>query len=99
LGIIQQTILEVKLKNYLVGHGKIDIGKIAFGKPNTAQGNIIDFGVFKIAVKEITIDKSHCLKRAIGEVDVVKGAVFKLLELSIDIIKNVVCEFLVCDII
>ena len=23
----------MKFKNYLVGHGKIDIGKIAFGKP------------------------------------------------------------------
>jgi hypothetical protein len=89
----------VKLKNHLVGHREVNIGKITFGKPNTAKRNIIDFSVFKIAVKEITIDKSDRLKSTIGEIDVVKRAVFKLFEFGVGIIKNFVSEFLVCYII
>jgi hypothetical protein len=85
----------MKLKNHLVGHCKIDIGKVTFGKPNTTQRNIIDFCVFKIAIEEITIDKSDRLKRTIREVDVVKRAVFKLFEFGIYVIKNFVSEFLV----
>jgi hypothetical protein len=95
LGIIQQTILEVKLKNHLVGHGKVDIGKVTFGKPNTTQRNIIDFSVFKIAIKEITIHKSDRLKGTIGEIDVIKRTIVKLFELGIDVIKNFVSEFLI----
>jgi hypothetical protein len=79
----------------LIGHREVDIGKVTFGKPNTTQRNIIDFGVFKIAVKEITIHKSYGLKCTIGKVDVVKRTIVKLFELGIQIIKNIVSKFLV----
>jgi hypothetical protein len=89
----------MKFINNLVGHGKINRRKITFGKPHTTKGNIIDFGIFKIAIKEITIDKSYGLKRTIGKITEMKDAIFEFFELNISFEKEDIMIHLVCKII
>jgi hypothetical protein len=83
----------------LVGHGKVHSRKITFGKPNTTQGNIIDFAIFKIAIKEVAVYKSNGLKSTIGKIAIAESAVFILFELKISVKEKFVFKFLVCDII
>jgi hypothetical protein len=94
-GIIQQTIFKVKLINDLVGHGKVDVGKITFGKKHTAQRHIIDFSFFKITIQEIAINKRHRLKGTVSEIAIVEGTIFKIFEFGIGIVKYLVVKFLV----
>jgi hypothetical protein len=67
----------VKFVNYLIGHRKINAGKITFRKPNTSQGNVIDFGVLKITFDKITIGEHSSLKKTTSEIAVGEGAIFK----------------------
>ncbi|GGC89402.1 hypothetical protein GCM10011508_15850 [Flavobacterium lutivivi] len=73
----------MKLKYYLIGHGKIDTGKIASGKPYATKGNIIHLRCFEIAIIKITIYKSDRLKGAIGKIAKMKRTVFKFFVLDI----------------
>jgi hypothetical protein len=99
LCIIQQTILEVKLVNHLVCHGKIDIGKIAFIEPNATQRNIVDFSIFEITIEKSTIDKRNGFESAIRKVAVTKRTILKFFVLGIVVVKNVKLKFLIQDII
>jgi hypothetical protein len=77
LGIIQQAISEVKIINYLIGHGKIYCGKIATNKLHIPKGNKIDFGFFEIAFVKGTFYKYYTCKIANCKITVFKNAGFK----------------------
>ncbi len=64
--------------NHLIGHRKINTGKIAFCKPNATQRNVIDFGILKVAIHKITIRKRHCLKETRSKITFDKSAILKL---------------------
>jgi hypothetical protein len=83
----------------LVGHGKIDIGKIAFCKKSTSQGNVIYFSIIEITVKKVAINKSYSKKIAISKVTIVKRTIFKVFVFNVFFFKNGVAYFLVKDVI
>jgi hypothetical protein len=83
----------------LVCHGKIDIGKIAFIKPNATQRNIVDFGIFEITIEKSTIDKRNGFESTIRKVAVTERTILKLFVLGIVVVKNVKLKFLIQDII
>jgi len=85
----------VKLINHLISHGKVHVGKITFGKKHPTQRHIVDFSFFKIAIKEIAINKRNRLKRTVSEIAIVKSTILKIFEFGIRIVKRFVVEFLV----
>lgn len=98
-GVIELAIPEPEIKNYLVGHGKIDIGKVASGKKHITQRNIIDFGIGKIASEEIAVDKGHGLEKTTPEIAIGKRTVFVVLEFDGFFIKNNIIEVLVVEVV
>jgi hypothetical protein len=89
----------VKLVNHLVCHGKINVGEIAFVKPNATQRDIIDFGIFEITIEKSTIDKRNGFESAIRKVAVTERTILKFFVLGIVVVKNVKLKFLIQDII
>ncbi|KQB43962.1 hypothetical protein RCH33_452 [Flavobacterium daejeonense] len=75
-------MVKMHFKNEFVTHSKIDLLDLAIIEIDRSKSRVVDFGLIKNAVVELTIDKCNPYHIAIGKNAIGKSTGFKFLEVE-----------------